>query len=149
MTKKLMFGVLVVILLAAGGAYYFYYVRGVARVEYDSSSGPSSASSKNPQQDASELVAAVGKLIVLPEGETPTVATVSDPDRLRDQPFFAKAKQGDKVLLYPNAKKAYLYDPVAGRLLEVAPINFGADSAGTKTDTQGSVQSDPKVKVKP
>ena len=33
-------------------------------------------------------------------------------------------KNGDKVLIYSQAGKAYLYDPVINKLLEVAPINL-------------------------
>jgi hypothetical protein len=80
---------------------------------------------KAAQQETKELVAAVGKLIVLPTDEEPTVATVADPSKLQDQPFFAKAKQGDRVLIYTNARKAILYDPVANKILEVAPVNIG------------------------
>ena len=84
---------------------------------------------ENPQQlaqeEATAVVERVGKLIVLPEGEQPTVATVTDPERLRDQPFFAKAKRGDKVLIYTNAKKAILYDPVGNKIVEAAPLNIG------------------------
>ena len=65
---------------------------------------------KNPQaasqKETTELVAKVSKLVVLPEGETPTIATVSDPEALKDQPFFAQAEKGDKVLIYTNSKKA-------------------------------------------
>lgn len=77
------------------------------------------------QNEVAQVVARVGELIVLPEGEDPTVATVTDPERLRDQPFFAKAKTGDRVLIYTNARKAILYDPVQHRILEVAPLNIG------------------------
>lgn len=42
------------------------------------------------QQETADLVAAVSKLIVLPDGEEPTVATVSDPEKLKDQPFFCQ-----------------------------------------------------------
>ena len=77
------------------------------------------------QQEAEALIAKVGRLIVLPEGERPTIATVTDPERLRDQAFFAQAKKGDKVLIYANARKAILYDPVADKILEVAPVNIG------------------------
>ncbi len=88
---------------------------------------------QNPQVAAQEetqtLIDRVGRLIILPEGETPTIATVSDPEKLRNQPFFAKAKVGDKVLIYTNAKKAILYDPLADRILEVAPVNIGASEA--------------------
>ena len=75
-------------------------------------------------KEAAELVVAVRKLIVLPEGEVPVIATVSDPEELKGQPFFTKAKAGDRVLLYPQSKKAFLYDPVANKILEVAPINL-------------------------
>lgn len=81
------------------------------------------------QQQTADVVAAVGKLIVLPEGETPTVATVSDPDKLKDQPFFAHAKTGDKVLVYTSAKMAYLYDPSINKVVEVAPLNIGTAPA--------------------
>lgn len=104
-----------VVVVALGSAYYFYS-------EY-------SALKKNPdkiiQEKNKKLIAQVGRLIVLPEGETPTVATVSDPEKLKNQPFFAKAQTGYKVLLYANAKKAILYDPVENKIVEVAPINIG------------------------
>lgn len=84
---------------------------------------------KNPQQLAQQevqsLINQVGKLVVLPEGETPTVATVADPERLKDQPFFANAKVGDRVLIYTNARKAILYDPVNNKIIEIAPVNIG------------------------
>src|SRR3989338_2914754 len=60
------------------------------------------------QLDMKNLVEKVGKLIKLPEDELPTVATITDLERLKEQEFFAKAKVGDKVLLYPQAKKAFL-----------------------------------------
>ncbi len=77
------------------------------------------------KDEIAELVSEVGKLIVLPEGEMPTIATVTDPERLKDQAFFSKAKAGDKVLIYTNAKKAILYDPVQHKIIEVAPLNIG------------------------
>jgi len=78
-----------------------------------------------------KLVLEVGKLIELPIGEDPTVATVTDITKLKDQPFFAKAKNGDKVLIYTNARKAILYDPQAKKVIDIAPINIGSPSAQT------------------
>lgn len=84
---------------------------------------------RNPQQLAQQevqsLIEKVGKLVVLPENETPTVATVNDPELLKDQPFFANAKKGDRVLIYTNARKAILYDPVSNKVIEIAPVNIG------------------------
>lgn len=75
-----------------------------------------------PQNETVDLVEKVSKIILLPEGELPTIATVSNPEELRSQPFFEKAKVGDKVLLYQIAKKAYLYDPTANKIIEVSSI---------------------------
>ena len=77
------------------------------------------------QEESRELVAAVSRLIVLPDGEEPTIATVSDPEALKGQAFFAKAKTGDKVLIYTNARKAVLYSPEADKIVEVAPLTIG------------------------
>ena len=78
----------------------------------------------------------VSRLIILPTDEEPTIATVADPDRLQDQPFFDNAKTGDKLLIYTNARKAILYDPVSDKIVEVAPINIG--------DVAGAAASEPE-----
>lgn len=74
-----------------------------------------------------ELISRVGRLMVLPEGEQPALATVNDPAQLAGAPFFTLAKAGDKVLIYPVAKKAILYDPTADKILEVASLR-GTDA---------------------
>ena len=75
-------------------------------------------------QDAEkQLISDVGKIFDLPAGEVPTVATVSNLDKLREQPFFANAKVGDKVIIYTTAKKAILYRPDTKQIIEVMPIN--------------------------
>lgn len=103
------------VLVAAGFATYFWY--------------EASALKKNPQraaqQETQKLLANVSELIILPEGETPTIATVTDPERLKEQPFFANAQTGDKVLIYTNSRKAILYSPTQNKIVEVAPINIG------------------------
>ncbi len=83
------------------------------------------------QLEAQSLALQVGKLMVLPTGELPTVATVSDPAALKDQAFFVDAKKGDKVLIYSAAKKAILYDPILNKIVNIAPLNIG----DTKTVT--------------
>ncbi len=77
------------------------------------------------KQEAASLVSKVGKLVVLPEEEVPTVATVSDPEALKDQPFFSKAQAGDKVLIYAEAKRAILYSVTLNKVIDVAPLNIG------------------------
>lgn len=97
---------------------------------------------KNPQKitegETRNLIKRVSKLVVLPTDEQPTVATVSDPALLKDQPFFAKAEKGFKVLIYTKSGKSILYDPVGNKIIEVASIDmnqYGSTPTPTPTPT--------------
>lgn len=74
------------------------------------------------QATTDRIVESVGAHMYLPD-ENPTVATVTDLEKLKGQPFFVGAKLGYKVLIYTLAKKAILYDPVGDRIVEVAPLS--------------------------
>lgn len=75
------------------------------------------------KEEIKSLIEKVGNIIELPQGETPTIATVTDLSKLRDQPFFSNAKLGDKVLVYAAAKKAFLYRPSTDKIIEVGPVS--------------------------
>src|SRR3989344_1412513 len=79
--------------------------------------------------ETAQLVAAVGKLIRPPEDETPTIATVSDPEKLREQAFFKNASEGDKVIIYTQSKKAILYSPTLKQIIGVANVNLSSSPA--------------------
>jgi len=83
-----------------------------------------SKGSAQVQAEIDALVAEVGKLIALPSDEKPTIATVTDIEKVKDQPFFQNAQNGDKVLIYTNAKKAILYRPGEKRIIEVGAVNI-------------------------
>src|SRR3989338_3696432 len=74
------------------------------------------------QEEIIKLLTEISKIIVLPSIEIPVIATVNDPVKLSNQPFFTKAKAGDKVFIYPNNKKAILYSPENKKIIEVAPL---------------------------
>ncbi len=74
--------------------------------------------------EAKILADRVGEHMFLPIDEVPTIATVSDPEALKDQNFFIHAKKGDKVLIYSNAKLAVLYDPSADKIITIAPLSL-------------------------
>jgi hypothetical protein len=121
LTRNIIIAMLIILIAMAGGLYYFYSKSKEATV------------AKNPKSDLEKTVSQVGRLMVLPTDETPTMATVSDPEKLKDQPFFTNAKAGDKVLIYSNARKAILYSPTQDKIIEVAPVNLGATASQIKT----------------
>lgn len=108
--------ILIVLILAVLPSYYFYnkYQKAQALLQ-------------NPNQasiaEAQVLVNNVGKLIELPTNESPTVATVSDKTKLKDQPFFIKAENGDKVLVYSQSKMLILYRPSLNKIISVGTVN--------------------------
>lgn len=131
--KNVLMGVAsVVLVIAVASAVYFY-------MQYYQAQQLLKNPSLAAQQQTQTLLASVGKLIDLPKGETPTIATVSDVTKLKDQPFFANAKNGDKVIIYTNAKKAILYSPMENKIVDVAPVNIG-ESASPTPATTGTVK---------
>lgn len=117
--------IVAVILFLGVGGYFYYQAQKNVKIKIDPQF--------NVQEEKKRIVAEVNKLIDLPAGEDPTVATVTDIDKLKDQSFFQKAKNGDKVLIYTSARKAILYDPVSHKVMDVAPINVGSPAAQIAT----------------
>jgi hypothetical protein len=113
--------IIAIILVLALTSLYFYN-------QYQSTKSLLQSSTQQGSDESKKLVEAVGKLIELPTNEQPTLATVSDKTKLKDQAFFANAQNGDKVLIYSKAKKAILYRPSINKIIEVAPVNLGANN---------------------
>lgn len=80
------------------------------------------------KEEGQDAQAEVGKIMILPK-ETPTVANISDISKLKDRVFFANAENGDKVLIYKEAKKAIIYRPSTKQIVEVATYNTGQEPA--------------------
>ncbi|MCX6766570.1 MAG: hypothetical protein NT170_02205 [Candidatus Moranbacteria bacterium] len=78
------------------------------------------------QKETKELTDHIGRFMELPTGEQPTLATVTDQDKLKGQDFFAHAQNGDKLLVWPVARKAILFRPSTGKIIEVSNLVSGA-----------------------
>lgn len=132
--KALLFITIIGLIAASAGAYYFYDKYQEVQNKLD-----------NPENVAQEEVANItnklGKLMILPEDEEPTVATVLEKDKIQDQPFFSKAENGDKVIIYTKAMKAILYRPSANKIIEVAPISI-TQPEGTEANGAMQVKND-------
>ena len=82
------------------------------------------------QQQATEILHKVGRLIQLPPDETPTMATINDAGIAKQgQPFLASAANGDVLIIYADAGEALLYRPSTDRLIAVGPVDTSASQA--------------------
>jgi hypothetical protein len=93
---------------------------------------------KNEERDTEGLVKNLEKIILLPKDETPIIATVSDITKLTDQLFFKNAKNGNKVVMYPSAKLAIIYDSKANLIINTGPLNFSTEQKETPVSEEKS-----------
>ena len=110
--------ILLLLLVPSATAVYYYQKNKEARKD------PAIAQ----KQEIDDLVAKVKKIMLVPD-ETPTLATVEDKEKLKDQPFFKDAQNGDKILIFTASKKAIIYRPSDNRVINSGPIAVTSDTA--------------------
>lgn len=101
--------------LALGAAGYFYY-------QYTHTAQIAEA------REIKELATKIGAVIALPEQEIPTLATVTNKDKLDSQPFFQKAENGDKILIYTTAGQVVLYRPATGKVIDMTTVTVAKET---------------------
>ena len=78
----------------------------------------------NSQQYYATMTKKLGKLILLPANETPTIVTVKDANKARSQVFYADSQNGDITFVYSKEHKAILYRPSENIIVNVAAVNL-------------------------
>ena len=120
---KLVVAILALLVVVGfGAAGYTYW-------QYSQLKNDPKASQKASDAKVSAIKAKVAKLISIPADETPTLASVTDKTKLKDQPFFKDAENGDQILIFPQAKKAVIYRESENKLINVGPIAITSDTA--------------------
>lgn len=74
-------------------------------------------------EQVEQITSLVGRHYLLPTDETPAVATVEDKTKVSSE-FLRAAENGDKLLIYKDAKKVILYRPSIDRIIEVGPVSI-------------------------
>jgi hypothetical protein len=122
-------GITIIVLLVAGlatGAVYLYQenqrLRDPAEVQ------------KITDAENDEILQKVSNLMHLPKGEA-VFATVTDKEALKDQPFFAEAENGDKLLIFSESSTAIIYRPSENKIVASGPVAISADSTSTTQST--------------
>lgn len=105
-------GVLLLLSLGVGG-YFFYQYKHTSEVMQ--------------REEIEKLVSVIGSSMELPQGEFPTLATVTNKEKLDDQAFFLRAENGDKILIYSGAGRAILYRPATKKIIDVTSVNIVKD----------------------
>lgn len=88
------------------------------------------------EAEVRRLVEEVGKAMILPQEELPTVAKVADVSQLANQPFFQNARTGDEILIYEQARKAILWRPSVRRIVEVSSLLASPAAADLSSESE-------------
>lgn len=121
-------GLILFVVIVAGVSFFFYRRRQERLYQFQNLEAYAT-------QEAESLKVEVGEFVMLPD-ELPTIATVTDPSLLQDEVFFQKAQSGDKVLLFTEAKKAYLYRPSEKRVIDFTILNIIPELDTSSTTAQ-------------
>lgn len=70
----------------------------------------------------------VDRVIDLPKDEEPTLATVNDVTKLKNQNFFKNAQNGDKLLIYTKSQRVLLYRLVENKVIEYSNVNLQSNN---------------------
>lgn len=134
--KQILIAVPLILLLISPALYYLFSEYNKMRQEYEKTKLQLNQSSTVLGSNTQSILDKVSKLIELPN-ESPTVATVSDVTKLKNQQFFKNAQNGDIVLVFKDAKKAILYREGVNKIIEVGYINI-TEQQPSETPTQTS-----------
>lgn len=135
LTPKQAVLVLTAALIATAVALYF--IKGTTFFGQKSTEPPKVLT----QKETLTLLQKLAKHVVLPIDEMPTIATVSNVDKLKNQQFFALAQNGDRVIIYTNTKKAYLYRESIDKVINIGPVNFPTPTALVKVLDKSATES--------
>lgn len=115
------------LLLAVSGFFAWNYFRG------DNKEGEANDATSQ------RILEKVNNLYLSPEGEDPTVAQIKDKDKLKDQPFFNPAQNGDYLLVYTDSQIAMIYREDINKLVTVGPISTNAEKTIEGSEKQEDV----------
>ncbi len=93
-----------------------------------------------------DTLAAVSKLVVLPEDEKPSITSVIDKTKV-GQPFLQNAENGDQVLLYLQSGKAIVYRPSTNKIVNMGPLEVPKPRVFIRDGRSGEIPEDFSEKI--
>ena len=84
--------------------------------------------------------------MILPDNELPQMAEIRDATlAAKEQPFYAGAQNGDKILIYVSLRKAIIYSPTRDIIVNVGPV-YMDNPASTASSTPRAPSAPTKKK---
>lgn len=120
----ILFLIILVVIAGSSGASFLFYLR-IQELE---------KLVQDPQAfnrwEIKSITEKFSSFIDLPKDEEPTIATILDKEKIKD-PFFSRAENGDKLLIYTKSGKVILYRPKTNKVIDFGIINISTSSAAS------------------
>lgn len=112
----LIVGAALLVILALGTAFFFY------KKYQDVKNNPVQAVEQKNSAETQRVLTALKKTLLITETESPTVARIEDPEKLKSSnpEFYKDIKAGDYLIIYP--KRAIVYREADDQIINLAPI---------------------------
>ena len=128
----------VVGLLALAGAGYYGYTYWQANMS--SPEAVAEAQAAEADAEKAKILAQLGKLMVLPEGD-PVLFKVNDEETMKkQQAFFKDTKNDDVLLVFQESGKAIIFRPSTNVIVNAGPVNFDQNAAATDPKPEAKTQ---------
>ena len=138
--RKVFLSILLVLLflgLAGAAGYFFWQYKKALAI----------SKTITASDEAQAVAEKVKAFMELPEWE-PALTTITNQEKLADQPFFPNALEGDKILIYIQSKKAILYRPYSNELIgTISLLSSQSAETETKAVAENTEKIESKVKV--
>lgn len=133
---------LALLVLGGGGTYYFYN-------QYQQTQRALQEAQANSQEaqaaEVESLVTQVGELMELPQGETPTVATIRSTENLAEHPFLSRGQEGDRLLIYTgDSRLVVMYRPSSDKIVAVGSVTIQESAEAGETGEAMTEEASPE-----
>lgn len=75
----------------------------------------------NPSEERQQIISKIEHVVLLPN-EDPSLSTVVDSTKFTNQTLRDRAKNGDKLLIYAEAKRLVIYRPATQKVVDLLTI---------------------------
>lgn len=95
------------------------------------------------QEQIDKIIEKVSDHYLLPQGENPVIATVTDAAVLStEQEFYKDVVNGDNIILFIESKRAIIYSPSRDIVVNVGPIVSDEEEAVAPVEEVEEVESE-------
>ncbi len=119
--------IIIALIIIGGGSYFAFnqyqiYNNFNAKIQNTEPQTQIVQSTSTAEVTDQKILDQLKTIILLPDDVIPTMAIITDINVLKsNQPvFFAKAKNGDRVIIYPDL--AIIYDYETNKIINIGPV---------------------------